>query len=272
VAAREAGERAAPGEVAAAKPPTRVEPEPAAQKAPAELVRPEPEPQLAAKVPDDAAVLQLAKLTQAGPPLYVPPSRGMPSVRVGGGTRTAVAEFPKVLALAPSHVGLAVEESPTLFWFLSEDSTVPAQFALSAPESVDPILELTLPPPVEAGVHAVHLSERGVVLQPGTRYRWFVALVPDETRRSRDLVAGGVIERILPDRQLRAQLEDSQPFELGHLYARNGLWYDALGFLSAWIERYPEEASLRAQRAALLEQVGLGEAAAWEKRAIQAPR
>lgn len=265
-----AEEPAARTEVAAVEPPP--EPKPAPAKEPTEPIPTEAKGQVEEEKPEGADVLVLAALAETSPPLYVPPSRGMPSGRVGGGTRGALAELPTLLAVAPSHIGLTVEESPTLYWFLSEDSTVPAEFALSEPDSIDPILEFDIPAPVKAGMHAVRLSERGVVLQPGTRYRWFVSLVPDAARRSKDVSAGGVIDRIRPGEQLRAQLEEADPSQLGHVYARNGLWYDALTFLSGWIERYPEETRLRTQRAALLEQVDLDEAAAWERRAAQAPR
>jgi len=265
-------EPAAPAEVAAVEPPPQPEPRPALAKKPTELTPAQPREQVEEEEPEGAKVLLLAALAESGPPLYVPQSGELPGVRVGSEMRSVGAGLPTVLAVAPSHVGLTAEASPTLYWFLSEDSNVPAQFSLSDPDAIDPILEFDIPAPIEAGLHAVRLSERGVVLQPGTQYRWFVSLVPDAARRSRDVIAGGAIDRIQPGEKLRAELEAADPAELGHVYARNGLWYDSLGFLSGWIEQYPQEPRLRAQRAALLEQVGLEEAAAWERRAAQLER
>ena len=46
------------------------------------------------------------------------------------------------------------------------------------------------------------------------------------------------------------------------LYAEAGLWYDALSSLSDLIEATPDNPGLRQQRAALLKQVGLTDAAA----------
>ena len=42
---------------------------------------------------------------------------------------------------------------------------------------------------------------------------------------------------------------------------------DALDFISEWIEKHPEEPDLRSQRAALLGQVGLREAADYDRHA-----
>jgi hypothetical protein len=50
------------------------------------------------------------------------------------------------------------------------------------------------------------------------------------------------------------------------LYAEAGLWYDALSLLSERIEAAPTDADLRRQRAALLEQVGLRQAAEFDRR------
>lgn len=50
------------------------------------------------------------------------------------------------------------------------------------------------------------------------------------------------------------------------IYADAGLWYDALGAISDAIGAHPDDASLREQRASLLKQVGLVQAAALDKK------
>ena len=204
----------------------------------------------------------------------MPPPRAAPSARIGGATRSALPNLPNLFALAPDHAGFTVSEGPTLYWFVSRESNLPVEFVLTHPARVDPVLELTIPAPIAPGIYAVPLSERGVVLEPDTQYRWFVSLVPDPSRRSADLIAGGVIERIALDERLKDQLEGADPARVGHVYAQGGLFYDALAFLSGWIEKAPDEPRLREQRAALLEQVGLSAAADHERREAQgqAPR
>ena len=213
----------------------------------------------------DAALL-VAALARSAPPVYVPPQRGAPSVRIGGGTRSAGYDLPLVLALAPEHEGLTVSESPTLYWFLSREASIPVEFVLTDPAQANPVIDMQIEPPVAPGIYSVRLDQRGVVLEPGTAYRWFVSLVPDTTRRSSDVISGGVVRRVAPNAQLEAQLGEVAPDRVGHVYAEHGLWYDALAFWSQWIEEMPNEPRLRTQRAALLEQAGLAAAAAVEER------
>jgi len=222
----------------------------------------EPSGPAPAKPPRDDEVEEMLETAAAAPPpLYVPPARAAPAVRVGGGTRAASPELPKLLALTPPHEGFTVSGSPTLYWYLSAASPVPVEFVLTHPGRDDPVLELTLPVPVEPGIHAVALADHGVVLEPETQYRWFVSLVPDPSRRSSDVVSGGAVRRIEPGERLQAELREGGAARAGHVYAKNGLFYDALTSFSGWIDRAPDEPRLRELRAALLAQVGLGEAA-----------
>jgi hypothetical protein len=90
-------------------------------------------------------------------------------------------------------------------------------------------------------------------------YRWFVAVVLDSGRRSRDVLAGGAIERVGLPEGLGAKLAQAGKGELPFLYAEAGLWYDALAAISQLIEAAPHDPTLRRQRASMLAQVGLPE-------------
>jgi Domain of Unknown Function (DUF928) len=228
---------------------------------------PPAEPKAAEKTPDarPGRALVVAAVAASQPLVYVAPLHAAPSMRVGGGTRSAIPNLPTVLAFAPEHEGFTVSASPTLHWFLSQQSAVPCQLVLSDPNREEPILELTIPPPVQAGIHTVDLAKRGIVLQPGIRYRWFASLVPDATRRSSDVISGGVIQRVALDGHLQKALAEADHSLLGQTYARNGLFYDALAFLSKAIDEAPNEPRLRELRASLLEQVGLPEAARYAR-------
>ena len=96
-------------------------------------------------------------------------------------------------------------------------------------------------------------------LAPGVAYRWYVAVVPDPDRRSRDILAGGAIERVdIPD-ELRKKLAQAETGAVPFLYAQAGMWYDALAAISELVEAEPNEPAFRQQRTALLAQVGLAE-------------
>jgi hypothetical protein len=190
-------------------------------------------------------------------PVYKPPLRGAPGGRVGGGTRGTPRDLFVLSALAPDHSGLTVQEQPTLYWFISGPTSFPVELTISDPRVPKPLVETRLPSPVAAGVHSVRLVDHGVRLSPGVQYRWFVAVVPDQGRRSRDILAGGTIERIDGPEGLRTQVAQASRESLPFIYAEAGLWYDALAAVSELIERAPDNREHRRQRAALLAQVGL---------------
>ena len=52
-------------------------------------------------------------------PVYKPPPRGAPGGRMGGGTR-GISGAAVVSILAPDHVGLTMQEQPSLHWFADE--------------------------------------------------------------------------------------------------------------------------------------------------------
>jgi len=188
---------------------------------------------------------------------YRPPLRGAPLSRVGGGTRSVQAADLQVEVLAPEHTGLTLREQPVVYWYASGPITTPVEFALVRPNVPEPVLEITLAGPFAAGIHAINLADHGVKLAAETDYEWFVSVVFDPAQRSNDVTAGAGIRLVGPQDPVRASVDATTTD--GAAYAQAGLWYDALASLSAVAER---DAQARTQRAALLEQVGLAQAAA----------
>jgi uncharacterized protein DUF928 len=193
-------------------------------------------------------------------PVYRPPLRGAPGGRVGGGTRGTGHEPAFVLsAMAPEHTGLTVTEQPTLYWFISAPTSHPIEITIVDPAASEPLVEMRLDPPVTSGVHAVSLAERGVRLASGVVYQWYVAVVPDDARRSKDILAGGAVERVEPPADVAAAVKRASRSELPALFAGAGLWYDAISTLGDLIAAAPNDRALVEQRAALLRQAGLPE-------------
>jgi hypothetical protein len=190
-------------------------------------------------------------------PVYQPPKRGAPGGRVGGGTRGIQRDVFVLSVLAPDHSGFTVSEQPSLYWFISNSTSYPVELTVMDPKGVQPILETRIPLPVQAGVHRIRLADHGIRLKPGEAYRWFVAVVPDAERRSKDILAGGAIERVELTDAVKAKVAGAKKTELPFVYAEAGLWYDALTAISELIEAAPNDPELRRHRAALLAQVGL---------------
>ena len=194
------------------------------------------------------------------------PLLGGPSVRLGGGVRSSAGPATRVHALGPEHVGWTSVPAPTLYWSLSEPSDLAVEIALSDDYSVEPLFEVVLPGPHEAGLHALSLAAEGVRLEPGELYRWQVSLVVDTRRRAADLRASVALRLELPDAETAAALAAGPSAERVHRYAARGYWYDAFALLSRAAAEEPEAPGLRAAQASLLRQVGLAELAVGERR------
>ena len=180
--------------------------------------------------------------------IYVPPTpRGSARRKSGGGTRGE--QLPELEVLAPKHhEGHSADPQPTLYWYLDAATDVRVEFTLIDEVSEEPVVEVELPGPFEAGVHAIDLEAVGVKLEADIRYVWFVSLVPDLDRRSRDRSDGAPI---------RLRLAEATGFEA---QAQAGLWYNALASLSVEIEGNGDLADVRAT---MLRAEGLEKAAAY---------
>jgi hypothetical protein len=167
--------------------------------------------------------------------------------------------------LAPEHLGLTVSAQPRLYWYLSDTVNIPAEFTVVDKHSTDPLLELTITPPIQGGIHSLNLARQGVRLEPGVRYEWFVALIVDAEQRSHDIVAGGEIEFLTPPAELERKVASAGEGGKAGVYAGAGIWYDAIDSVSVLVERSRDDSARRAHRAALLDQVGLEHVAAYDR-------
>jgi len=197
------------------------------------------------------------KATQPSP-VYKPPQLGAPGGRVGGGTRGIGGDALSLVALAPNHVGLTMQAQPTFYWYLSGTPNFPLIFTLIEYKAVKPLVEKQVAMPPKAGIYGISLKEYGIALEPGTTYRWFVSIVPDQDRRAKDLVAGAMIELASPSEALNAKVRGSTDrIKTAYAYAEEGIWYDALMALSDAIDSSPGNIDLQQQRITLLNQVGI---------------
>jgi hypothetical protein len=165
---------------------------------------------------------------------------------------------PNLLVLAPDHIGKTTHEQPVLYWYLSRATSYPVAVTLIDPNNPLPLLKMRLSPPLQPGVLRVRLADYGVRLVPGTQYQWFVALMRDTLDACEEVLSGGVITRALP--AVKPPPRATAP----QRYAEEGLWYDAISAISDLIEAAPHDVRLRQQRAELLKQVGLLDAADYD--------
>jgi uncharacterized protein DUF928 len=212
--------------------------------------------------PAPSAVSQPSPPQPAVKLVYKPPSGpGRMPTRVSGGARGENGVDTLLVALVPEQLALTTQPQPSLFWFQSKPAKASFELAVVEPKNPKPLLSLKSPDADKPGIHRIKLSRYKVELKPNVLYEWSVAIVADPDNRSKDVVAKGVIKRVKMD-NLSAETEKGDDLTRAAAYAQAGVWYDALDVISNAIEAHPDDASLREQRASLLKQVGLSEAAA----------
>jgi hypothetical protein len=190
-------------------------------------------------------------------PEYVPPARGAPSGRVGGGTR-GLNPLP-LAALSPSHTGLTISPQPVLYYFAPSAAKPRLTLRPVSDPASPPLVEQELPLPRGAGIQRLELKSLGVTLTPGVEYRWTVSMA-GEARE-----ATGTIQRIEPSAELSRKLSATSGRSRYAMLARAGLWYDALDEVSRAVEAAPNNPLPAKHRAALLEQIGLNSIARYER-------
>ena len=194
-------------------------------------------------------------------PVYKPPLRGAPATRVGGASRSKQDGGLILSVLAPESTGLTSRAQPTLYWYSSKGLAAPLEFTLNDEHAIKPLVE-TKVNASQPGIHALWLN---YTLQLEVEYQWAIAVVADPNQRAGDIIASGTIKRVQPSATLADHLNSASKPQLSFLYAQEGFWYDAIATLSEQIDAQPANRRLREQRAALLDQVGLTNVAAYDR-------
>lgn len=193
---------------------------------------------------------------------YVPPSRGLPGRREGGGTRGGCLQSGKTLtALMPeANFGQTLSGYPTFFWYVPSVSASTAEFLL-LDEQNEEIYQTTFL--LEGNDGIIGLSLPSTVdfpaLEVGKDYHWYFSIVCDANDRSADIFVEGWVQRIEPDAELVARLETAAPEERPAIYAESGIWYEAVGALAALRRSQPNSTELLQSWNTLLNSVGLGD-------------
>lgn len=252
-----APEPARPVEVAPVEGVAEVEPKVAVEIAQAEREKSQersPAREAASAQPEE---ILLAALTELPPPSYATPE-GADSVvwmRQFGAVRSAPGAA-KVLARAPGdHTGLTLSPTPRLWWGLDQATERPIQITIVDGDAIEPLLRVDLPGPHAAGLHAFDLARHGVELSPGVDYRWFVAIVVDPDRPSRNPVSAGSLRVAASSDARRETLSSATASARGNKFAELGLWYDAFDFYASLAEAHPEVERLATYRDRLAEVV-----------------
>ena len=201
---------------------------------------------------------------------YRPPSNlDRPTGREGGGSRgPCIGETSNLIqnpiALVPVNgFGTTVAARPTFFVYvptIKSGVTPQMQFVLRTADDrlVYRTTFSTIPSP---GIVSFSLPERAnsPSLELGKTYKWAVTLVcnPNDDDRSDSQLAAGSIQRIAPPSRMASELaQTTSPQDMVAVYAKYGIWYDALGAI-ANLRRSADNPALQNDWLALLTSVEL---------------
>ncbi|MGB3571305.1 MAG: DUF928 domain-containing protein [Phormidesmis sp.] len=215
-----------------------------------------------AQVQTDAA--GLSSVTFNAPPL--PPGQGAPTGRRdGGASRGNCPEYGDLAALVPITAGRVwgktTAAQPTLWFYLPAAISPEIPIELIVQDAEDDILyETSLAVAVETGTIAIALPET-VTLPVGEPHYWTMALFCDPERPASSVFVNGTIERVSVGGLAPLTADTERSLSQAQVYAEAGIWHDALTILAERQRTNISDSKSQTAWAALLEQVGLAQAA-----------
>ncbi len=166
--------------------------------------------------------------------------------------------------IAPQHTGQTSNSQPVLLWYISGPWPEKIEFRLNEIGVAEPLADTDIAGPDKEGFCRINLADYKISLKPGAEYECFLTIASDEEERSADFTAGAGIRYVKPSDELSKRITETPKEKQYHIYADQGYWYDAIDSLSQLIDVRPEDKTLRAHRAALLNQVKLSAEAAYD--------
>ena len=197
--------------------------------------------------------------------VYKPRAENLPSIRIDGNSRSLDSNLPTLYALAPGHIGCTISAQPTLYWYQSQPITAQCELVIMGEDKTTPIFITKYETADRAGIMEIKLAEHEIELSKNVQYCWSISIIPDPDRRSKDVIAVGMIERIDPPESIASALITKSQEDLVYILSREGIWYDAVEKISHLIAAQPERSELRILRAELLDQGNLIEVAEYDR-------
>ena len=204
-------------------------------------------------------------------PGYKPKPRGIPNVRVSGGTRSPEApscisnpQAPQLTSIFPDDdLGNTTDSYPAFQWYMPSNNASHVEFNLyevvsEADGIFQPVYQTAFVPNPEAGIATLQMP-RTAGLAPLTTenyYYWSVEIYcPDE--RTAVMTAEGFVELLIPTPDLAAELANSDGVDKAAIAAENSLWFDATRALTEHLNTQPGARQALTSWQTLLESIGL---------------
>ncbi len=161
---------------------------------------------------------------------------------------------PQLTPLLPQNkFGLTVSSNPTFFAYIPKTSAIAVEFTLENPQGkglARKTVTLTSTPSI------VNVQFEKIPLEVGKDYKWLISVVC-ETGDPEDTFAEGIIRRIKPESTLLSKLERASAIERVSLYAKFGIWHDAIAGLANLRLSQPNNPQLQTSWLTLLKSTSL---------------
>lgn len=200
---------------------------------------------------------------------FNPPSRGAPESAATGGSRGCGWQpGQKLLApLVPSDaMAFTVSEYPSFFWYVPEhssldqsssDGSATVKFVL-IDENQNIVYQKKLSAPA-VGIMSHRLSpSEAAPLAENKQYHWLVSMVCDSEDPSANPLIDAWIERIPVSEELQAELDRATENDRPSIYAREGIWHEALTSLAELLHENPRDEATVSRWSEFLRSVSLG--------------
>jgi len=185
------------------------------------------------------------------------PREGLPGRRIGGGTRgQCFSSVGRLMALVPeNNLGFTKKAYPNFLFYLPPTSTSTIVEFVLQDENRQSVYETTFNKTSSGGIINLSLPDATSLapLAIGKKYNWYVSLICNPENRANDIVVDGWIQRVELDSNLTKQLEQTtSPLGRVAIYAKAGLWQDALATLAELRSSQPNDSKLAANWTQLL--------------------
>ncbi len=192
---------------------------------------------------------------------FEPPiSSPAPTTTIGGGRRTNDGQCLKSRDVQPredkikksleqqltpllpqNKFGLTVSANPTFFAYIPKTSAIAVEFTLENQQGkgiARKTVTLTGTPSI------INVQFEGTPLEVGKDYKWLISVIC-ETGDPEDIFAEGIIRRIKLDATLQSKLEKATEIERVSLYAKFGIWHEAIAGLASLRISQPNSPELK---------------------------
>jgi hypothetical protein len=130
--------------------------------------------------------------------------------------------------LPPSKFGLTIAPNPKFFAYIPKTNAIAVEVTLENPQGKG-IARKRLELKTSPSIVAVQFDQ--VSLEVDKDYKWLISVVCEDGDPE-DLFAEGIIRRIKPEPSMLAKLEKATAIDKVYMYAKFGIWYEAIAELA----------------------------------------